>query len=553
MVINGINKFRMAPGCLKMNKIWLMLGLIVCAVTFAEASGGGGSHGSTGIEFPISESSYQIIEHEHAAEAGHALGLFDQIKLRAAADPFNVVATVIFFLAVCHTFLAAQFNKMAHHYETAHQAAISSQQRLYVEGKDPVSFRATLFHFLGEVEAVFGIWLIPLLLALVFMEPEGLSVAANYIDTRNFTEPMFVVIIMAIASSRPVIQVAEICLSSVASIGKKTPAAWWLSILIVAPLLGSFITEPAAMTIAALLIGHQFYLLEPSPKFKYATLGLLFVNISVGGTLTHFAAPPVLMVANSWHWNLPFMFTHFGWRAVIGILVATSVYFFIFRKEFAGLKGKHDELEAKRGNEPKPEPAPIWVVCVHLGFVAWTVLTLHHPPFFIGGFLFFLAFITATHHHQYDIQLKSPILVGFFLAALVTHGGLQGWWIAPVLTSLTEVPLFIGATVLTAFNDNAAITFLASQVPIFSPDQLVAGELVSKTGTALSHAQALQYAVVAGAVTGGGLTVIANAPNPAGQSILSKYFGDGVSPLKLLLGALFPTIIMAFVFIVLPH
>ena len=528
----------------------LMIGMLLTAVNWAGA--GGASH-AAGAEFPLSEATYTALEEAHAAKTGEALGLIGRLQLRAAAEPFNVVATIIFLLAVGHTFLATTFNKLAHKYEVAHRAALSSHRKTYVEGKEPVSFKATLFHFLGEVEAIFGIWLIPLLLTLVFIEPNGFQVAAGYVDGRNFTEPMFVVIIMAIASSRPVIQFAETCLRSVASIGKRTPAAWWLSILVVAPLLGSFITEPAAMTIAALLIGHQFYLLDPSPKFKYATLGLLFVNISVGGTLTHFAAPPVLMVAGSWHWNMPFMLTHFGWRAILGILIATAVYFLIFKKEFKALSAKHAELEAQASVEEKPEPAPAWVVLVHLGFVAWTVFTLHHPAFFIAGFLFFMAFTMATHHHQYEISLKSPVLVGFFLAGLVTHGGLQGWWISPVLSSLAEVPLFIGATVLTAFNDNAAITFLAAQVPVFSPDQLVNGELVPKIGAALEHAKGLEYAVVAGAVTGGGLTVIANAPNPAGQSILSKYFSNGVSPFKLLLGALFPTLVMAFVFIVLPH
>jgi hypothetical protein len=392
-----------------------------------------------------------------------------------------------------------------------------------------------------------------MLIALVMMEHDGLITAAHYMDTRNFTEPMFVVIIMAIASSRPVIQIAETCMQGVAMIGKKSAAAWWLSILIIAPLLGSFITEPAAMTIAALLLGQQFYHLDPSPTFKYATLGLLFVNISVGGTLTHFAAPPVLMVANTWHWNMPYMFTHFGWRAVLGVCIATAVYFFIFKKEFGELNKKAKDLESKENADSKPVPAPMWIILVHLAFVGWTVLTLHHPPFFIGGFLFFIAFTMATHHHQYDIQLKSPLLVGFFLAGLVTHGGLQGWWISPVLSMLAEVPLFIGATVLTAFNDNAAITFLASQVPAFSPDEFMAGHWVSKTGTALATSQGLEYAVVAGAVTGGGLTVIANAPNPAGQSILSKYFKNGISPLKLLMGALFPTVVMAACFMILPH
>ncbi|MEM8866775.1 MAG: putative Na+/H+ antiporter [Verrucomicrobiota bacterium] len=528
--------------------VLVLLSLLAVCVSFVDANEGG-HH--LDIEFPIAESTYTELEAQYVEESGEALGLFGQLKLRAKADLFNVFSTIIFFLAVCHTFLASKFKKLAHDFERAHHIRTSSQNFNYVEGKAPVSFKATVFHFLGEVEAIFGLWLIPLLVTLVLMEPNGFGVASYYIDTRDYTEAIFVVIIMAIASSRPVIQIAEGALRLIAGIGKSTPAAWWLSILIVAPFFGSFITEPAAMTIAALLIGHQFYLLDPSPGFKHATLGLLFVNVSVGGTLTHFAAPPVLMVSGTWHWNLPYMFTHFGWRAIIGIVMSTLIYFFIFRKEFAALKEKQSEKSSKESE--KPEPAPLWIVFVHLAFVAWTVLTLHHPPFFIGGFLFFIAFTMATRHHQFDIQLRSPLLVGFFLAGLVTHGGLQGWWISPVLSSLAEVPLFMGATLLTAFNDNAAITFLASQVPAFSPDELVAGSWVSKTGTALANATGLEYAVVAGAVTGGGLTVIANAPNPAGQSILSKYFGEGVSPMKLLLGALLPTLVMACCFMIFPH
>ena len=99
------------------------------------------------------------------------------------------------------------------------------------------------------------------------------------------------------------------------------------------------------------------------------------------------------------------------------------------------------------------------------------------------------------------------------------------------MSRLNRIPLFLGAATLTAFNDNAAITYLASMVPGFT--------------------EPLKYAVVAGAVTGGGLTVIANAPNPAGQSILSKFFTDGVSPLNLFLGALPPTLILSAAFLLL--
>ena len=112
---------------------------------------------------------------------------------------------------------------------------------------------------------------------------------------------------MALASTAPIVGLAEAALRRVAGLGGGTPAAWWLTILTIGPVLGSLITEPAAMTICALLLGRQFYERQPGTALKYATLGLLFVNVSIGGTLTHFAAPPVLMVARPWGWDTPFM------------------------------------------------------------------------------------------------------------------------------------------------------------------------------------------------------------------------------------------------------
>jgi hypothetical protein len=388
---------------------------------------------------------------------------------------------------------------------------------------DEVSFAGQILHFFGEIEAVFGIWVVVLAGAITWFK--GWAAVVDYVSGHvSYTEPMFVVIVMALAATHPVLALAERCLSAVARLGRGTPAAWWLTILIVAPLLGSLITEPAAMTIAALLLARQFYDLKPSPRLAYATLGLLFVNISVGGTLTHFAAPPVIMVAHTWDWGTFHMLSFFGWRAVVGIVVSTLLYYAFFRRELAALA----ERAASRKALPSRAPAPGWITAVQLGFLAFTVWQAHHPVMFVGAFLFFLAFAQATAHHQSRIELKSPILVGFFLAGLVIHGGLQAWWIEPILGRLGELPLFLSATILTAFNDNAAITFLASLVPGFTDP--------------------LKYAVVAGAVTGGGLTVIANAPNPAGQAILARYFPAGVAPLALLLGALFPTVVMALCF-----
>ena len=491
-------------------------------------------HGSEGFRDPEGASIVEILSH------------------RISANPFNLVVSLIFLIAILHTFMANKLTAKAHQIHEEHDERMKAAGASEEEIKHDVPFKAELFHFLGEVEVVFGMWVIAVLFVTIgFFD---WTTFKNYmVYDRVFIEPMFVVVIMAIASTRPVVKVSEQLLGLAAGLGGHSKAAWWFSILLIAPLLGSFITEPAAMTIAALLLANQFYKYKPSSGFAYATIGLLFVNISVGGTLTHFAAPPVLMVAAPWNWDMSFMASNFGWKAALGILISNVIYFIIFRSQFAKM-GKQDEVEAsdhfhtpevqtlKPGQISHEEfearwserevPIPWWVTLVHIFFLAWTVYTAHYPALFIPGLLFFLGFLSLTATHQNKMELKGPIMVGFFLGGLIIHGGLQAWWIAPVLGSLAELPLMLTATVLTAVNDNAAITYLATLVP--------------------NMAEASKYAVVAGAVTGGGLTVIANAPNPAGQSILGRFFENGVNPLKLLIAALIPTIIMGICFMVLP-
>lgn len=454
-------------------------------------------------------------------------GLWATLVARASADPFVVVATGIFVLAIVHTFTAAWFTRLAHTWQ--HRA----DERARAAGRPTrPSARAEVLHFLGEVEVIFGLWAIALVGAIVAFH--GWGQARHYLnDTVNYTEPLFVVVIMALAATRPIVTFAERALRKVADLGGGTPAAWWFSILTVGPMLGSFITEPAAMTICALLLARQFYDLNPSLRLSLATVGLLFVNISVGGTLTHFAAPPVLMVARVWEWDTPFMLSHFGWRATAAVVVSNILYLVVFRRDLAALAARAPQPddrpeENEAAGQPVLLPVPAWITVVHVLFLAWTVVNSHYPALFIGGFLFFLGFVKATAPYQSRVELRSPLLVGFFLAGLVIHGGLQGWWIAPVLASLSELPLFLGATVLTAFNDNALITYLATLVPDFSPE--------------------LKVAVVQGAVTGGGLTLIANAPNPAGHAILSRFFGGAVPPLGLLLAAIPPTLVAIVMF-----
>ena len=474
-----------------------------------------------GVVFPPSLGSY--------GDASMAR-VWDILVHRVRTEPLNLWASLLFLGAVLHTFFTHKFHHLAIALEEQHREKRRQSAEASGDDENPDDTfcgKARLFHFLGEVEAVFGIWVAPLMVMLALNV--GIKPTLDYVEKSvNYDEALFVVVIMAISSTRPILRLAEQCLEVFARLGGRRPEAWWLSILTVGPLLGSVITEPAAMTISALLLGKRFYAHRPSRAFAYATLGLLFVNISVGGTLTNFAAPPVLMVTAAWGWDTTYMFTRFGWIAVIGILLSNLIYFLAFRREFAAFPLAEAASEA---GDTVPARVPYWITVIHLLFMAAAVYNVHRPALLVGSFLFFMAFFEVTEDDQEPLQLRSPILVGFFLAGLVIHGGLQSWWIEPVLGRLSELPLMFCSIGLTAMNDNAAITYLATLVPNMS--------------------ESMKFAVLAGAVTGGGLTVIANAPNPAGQAILGEHFDDGISPLGLLLGALVPTAVMCACFLLL--
>ncbi|MBT4792223.1 MAG: hypothetical protein HON90_11680 [Halobacteriovoraceae bacterium] len=420
----------------------------------------------------------------------------------------QIAGTVLFGLAVIHTFLVKKFEHLAHKYPTG----------------SPTS---EFFHFLGEVEAVFGVWALAL---ITFMGVYFHNSAApiTYLEAQNFTEPAFVFVIMAMAGTRPVIKFAEQMIVGVSNlIPLKGRLSFYISAMIVGPLLGSFITEPAAMTVTALILQKNFYSnSEMSTKFKYATLGLLFVNISIGGTLTHFAAPPVLMVAGKWGWGMSHMLGHFGYKAAIAVIIGTLIIAFKYKKELTG------EFDLRDEREDKMHP-PWWITTLHIIFLALVVFTAHHMVAFLGIFLFFLGFTTVTQEYQDKIKLKESLLVGFFLGGLVTLGSLQQWWLQPLLGSLDTIPLYLGSTALTGITDNAALTYLGSLVDGITAEQ--------------------KYYLVAGAVAGGGLTVIANAPNPAGFGILKENFGEeGISPIGLFKSALLPTgiALIAFYFLI---
>lgn len=415
------------------------------------------------------------------------------------SDPtlIQTIAAVLFAVAVLHTFSTKFFEHLAH-----------TQPR-----------HAGLWHLLGEVEVVFGFWAMVLVVCMFALG--GKQEATTYLDTRNYTEPMFVFAIMVIAGTRAILQFSGKLVRWVATfLPLQRGMALYFLVLAFVPLLGSFITEPAAMTLAALMLRDTLFAQPVSRALKYTTVGVLFVNISIGGTLTPFAAPPVLMVAATWNWDLWFMVSNFGWKAAIAVLINAGCAMLLFRKQLG-------HMAHKPANEPATVPWP--VVGMHLAFLLGIVVFAHHPAVFMGLFLFFMGYAAAYERHQDRLILREGLLVAFFLAGLVVLGGLQQWWLQPVLMGMDSTTVFFGATALTAITDNAALTYLGSLV------QGLSGEF--------------KIALVAGAVTGGGLTVIANAPNPAGVAILRGKFEDQtIHPLGLLIAALPPTLVAVLAF-----
>jgi hypothetical protein len=417
------------------------------------------------------------------------------------------LGTILFALALLHTFCVSYFAKLSHKYP---------------KGSAAESF----FHLLAEVEVVFGFW--AFLFLIIWSALEGLQPVVAYQDSLNMTEPMFIFCIMILASTRPIITLARkliLFLSLAASkiIPVNPILVQFFILFTVGPLLGSLVTEPAAITIVALLLFRMIDDEKVQPSLLYGMLALLFVNISVGGALTHFAAPPILVVARTWNWGLKDVFLYLGEAAIASVLVNTTLFIFIMRKKMVLML---------RPMQADQYPMPGWVIGSHLLFMIGIVFFAHHIQVFLGLFLIFIGLTTVTQKYQDGLKFREALLVGFFLGGLIVFGPFQKWWLEPLIQSLSDKALYLGAIALTAVTDNAALTYLGSQVPTIT--------------------ESSKWALVSGALVGGGLTILANAPNPAGFSILSRKFPNAsLNAFKLFLNALPWTLIACFFFIVL--
>ncbi len=423
--------------------------------------------------------------------------------------PFHTISLILFACAVLHTLFTYRLQIFAERLEKRRGKRTAGLHFLF---------------FISQVEVVFALWAIPLFFAIFSFY--NWSTALEYVNTRDYTEPLFVMVILALTATRPIIHIAEMAMRRCAHLLGGSLASWWFAVLTVGPILGSFITEVGAMTLCALLLARQFYVYEPPQKLSYATLALLFVNISVGGILTDFASPAVLVLAHAWDWTSLDLFLNFGWKAILGIVISNILYWLYFRKEINALNDKKEILT--QTSEGEIASIPYWITFIHILFIIWIVTISHYPAVFIASFLFFMGFHQITREHQYPIQIRQPMLIALFLAGLVIHGGLQGWWVVDLLYEKPPLSVMGTAIGLTAFNDNTAISYLASLIPSWGP--------------------LFEYAIFTGIIAGGGLTIIANAPNPAGYTILKAHFREGIHPIKLFMGAFLPTLIMYAIF-----
>ncbi len=414
------------------------------------------------------------------------------------------LASALFGCALLHTFCVSFFATLSKKYPagSAHEA---------------------FFHLISEVEIIFGFW--AFLFLAVWSILEGFAPVIAYQEKLNMTEPLFIFCIMILASTRPVVSITRnliLWLSKILS--KIVPVnpllVQFFVLFTLGPLLGSLVTEPAAITIVALLLHRMIDEKKIDSPLLYGLIALLFVNISVGGALTHFAAPPILVVARIWNWNLQDVFHGVGVAAISAVVLNTLFFIFMMRNKIVAMI---------HPMQPTHDALPAWVILSHLAFLAVLVAMSHHPQVFMGLFLIFVGLTTVTQKYQDGLKFREALLVAFFLGGLIVFGSFQKWWLEPLITGLGEKALYFGSIGLTAVTDNAALTYLGSQVQ--------------------SITESSKWALVSGALVGGGLTILANAPNPAGFSILSSKFpNQSLNGVKLFLAALPFTFIAALCF-----
>ncbi len=419
------------------------------------------------------------------------------------------LATLFFTISLIHTFLIPAIARLTRKLQ-----------------QESLAYKA--LHFFSEVELIFAFWALIFLVAWIVQA--GAPPVSKFVLNLSISEPLFILCIVVMASAKPVLQfVKRALILTAAGIAKLLNVPLVLCqiaiLLTLGPLLGSVITEPAAMTLVSLLLLQMFKnsqsnILEDD-KFLYAVLAVLFVNVSIGGALTHFAAPPILMVARIWQWDFLSVFKNLGIASIIAVVVNTGFLAVYYKKNILQLRPLSVDAVT----------IPTWITMGHVLLIAFSVYYLHQPKILFLLLFICVGFVRMTRTFQEKLRWKEGFFVAIFLLGLMVLGTFQRWWLAPVLSVLSEKIIFFAAVALTAVVDNAALTYLGAQVPNLT------------TGA--------KWAIVSGALAGGGLTIFANAPNPIGFALLHTIFPlKTLSSAKLLKAAIIPTAVAVVSFVV---
>lgn len=348
----------------------------------------------------------------------------------------------------------------------------------------------------------------------------GSTGVIKYVSRLHLIEPIYVATILIVCSTPSLIRSIRWTIFSVAHrLPVNTPMTFFVLAIVLGSLSGSIITEPAAMTLMCTIIGDTFLTSTRSDPFKYAVLGLILVSVSIGGALTPFSAPPIVMVATAWGWTLPVILRNFALPVIVSIVASTVIITMIFRRE----------LTTPVAIVSRPR-RPDWIVStIAMTLLVATLIVRHSLPSLLAILLIATGVIMVTSRRVAIAAVESGVWVGLFLVGVIILGGLQTWWVAPIIRSLPPSQLFMASIVVSAVADNAALAYLGTLVP--------------------DICRIKQLAIVGGAVCGGGLTVIANAPNPIAFRLLAPAFGsNGINPVKLALAAVGPTLLVAALF-----
>lgn len=419
-----------------------------------------------------------------------------ELLLDVSTTPFDLFSALFFFLAIVHALSTRYLAELADKLERKKSTKIDL-------GVFPRSFRIELVRFLSETEVVFGLWVIPQLIAMTYFY--NWNHVLEFLDGLHFVEPLYVATVLIVILSRPIEEIIEQTFGALSRIDKGSCRIWWWLALTLGPLLGSVLKETSAMLISCAILADRFFTAKPSTRFKYVTFALLLVNVSLGGALTNFGSSSILMVRDTWGWTSSFVFNSFGIPVLLSIFTLNFIVYLFFRKELQKLELPISEYESGT-------PCQLWVKLAYVAILAWIIFHGNYPVVFIGTLVLFVGLHQAIFGKKEELKLRPGIMIGFFLAGLIIHGTLQEWWVSPLFRHCSEQGLFPLSVVLSAFNQNALVTYMALHVQAFNDLD--------------------KYYIVAGSLLGGGLTLFGNSPNFAAFSILRPFFPRGISLFK---------------------